>query len=156
MAPQCSGYRYCTTWINKAWVELRFCAGSKPARVVSEFRDGEVLCQYKAVKELDQWYRLKIRLNAFHRSTTTQKQFIIINHQNSLQFWLVLNRSKKIALIFRSVTFVDSLISLTFSFDSPWEKLWFFDVFKWFKRTVGNYLYVFIMLYTRLAWIYTQ
>ena len=44
--------------------ELRFCAGSDPARDVSEIRDGE---------DLWQWFRLEIRLNAFRRSTIPQK-----------------------------------------------------------------------------------
>ena len=44
--------------------ELRFCAGSKPARDVSEIRGGEYLWQ---------WFRLEIRLNAFCRSTIPQK-----------------------------------------------------------------------------------
>ena len=48
---------------------LRFCAGSNPARGVSEIRDGE---------DLWQWSQLEIRLNAFHRLTIPQKQFIII------------------------------------------------------------------------------
>ena len=41
---------------------------NKPARGVSEIRDGG---------DLWQWSRLKIRLNAFRRSTIPQKQFII-------------------------------------------------------------------------------
>ena len=49
--------------------ELRFCAGSNPARGVSEIRNGE---------DLWQWSRLEIRLNAFPRSTIPQKQFISI------------------------------------------------------------------------------
>ena len=49
--------------------ELRFCAGSNPARGVSEIRDDE---------DLWQWSRLEIRLNAFSWSTIPQKQFIII------------------------------------------------------------------------------
>ena len=49
--------------------ELRFYAGSNPACGVSEIRDGE---------DLWQWSRLEIRLNAFHRSTILQKQFMII------------------------------------------------------------------------------
>ena len=49
--------------------ELRFCAGSNPARGVSEIRDG---------KDLWQWSRLEIRLNTILRSTIPQKQFIII------------------------------------------------------------------------------
>ena len=49
--------------------ELSFCAGSNPARGVSEIRDGE---------DRWQWSRLEIRLNAFRWSTIPQKQFIII------------------------------------------------------------------------------
>ena len=49
--------------------ELRFCAGSDPAHVLSEIRDGE---------DLWQWSRLEIGLNAFRRSTIPQEQFIII------------------------------------------------------------------------------
>ena len=49
--------------------ELRFCAGSNPARAVLEICDGE---------DLWQWSRLETRLNAFRQSTIPQKQFIII------------------------------------------------------------------------------
>ena len=49
--------------------ELRFCAGSNPARGVSEIR---------ANVDLWQWSRVEIRLNAFRLSTILQKQFIII------------------------------------------------------------------------------
>ena len=52
--------------------ELRFCADSNPARGVSEICNGE---------DLWQWSGLKIRLNAFRRSTIPflipQKQFIM-------------------------------------------------------------------------------
>ena len=50
-------------------LELRFCAGSNPARGVSGIHDG---------KNLWQWSWVKIRLNAFCRSTIQRKQFIII------------------------------------------------------------------------------
>ena len=66
MVPWCSHYHHCTSSFNP---ELRFCAGSNPARGVSEIRDGE---------DLWQWSRLEIRLNVFRRSTIPQKQFIII------------------------------------------------------------------------------
>ena len=49
--------------------QLRFCAGSNPARDVSEVSDGEDLCR---------WFRLEIRLNTFRWSTIPQKQFINI------------------------------------------------------------------------------
>ena len=58
-----------TAQLHSTKPELRFCAGSNPARGVSEIRDGE---------DLWQWSRLEIRLNAFRRSTMPQKQFIII------------------------------------------------------------------------------
>ena len=50
--------------------EFRFCAGSNPARGVSKIRNRE---------DLWQWFRLEIRLKAFHWSTISQKQFIIIH-----------------------------------------------------------------------------
>ena len=58
-----------TAQLHSTKPELRFCAGSNPARSVSEIRDGE---------DLWQWSWLEIRLNAFHLSTIPQKQFIII------------------------------------------------------------------------------
>ena len=58
-----------TAQLHSTKTELRFCAGSNPARSVSEIRNGE---------DLGQWSRQKIRLNAFRRSTIPQKQFIII------------------------------------------------------------------------------
>ena len=58
-----------TAQLHSTKPELRFCAGSNPARGVSEIRDGE---------DLWQWSQLEIRLNAFRQSTIPQKQFIII------------------------------------------------------------------------------
>ena len=58
-----------TAQLHSTNTELRFCAGSNPARGMSEIRDGE---------DLWQWPRLEIVLNAFRRSTIPQKQFIII------------------------------------------------------------------------------
>ena len=49
-----------TAQLHSKKPELRFCAGSNPARGVSEIRDGE---------DLWQWSPLEIRLNAFRRST---------------------------------------------------------------------------------------
>ena len=57
-----------TAQLHSTNTELRFCAGSNPARGMSEIRDGE---------DLWQWPRLEIVLNAFRRSTIPQKQFII-------------------------------------------------------------------------------
>ena len=57
-----------TAQLHSTKPELRFCAGSNPARGVSEIRDGE---------DLWQWSRLEIRLNAFRRSAIPQKQCII-------------------------------------------------------------------------------
>ena len=58
-----------TAQLHSTEPELKFCAGSNPARGVSEIRDGE---------DLWQWSRLGIRLNAFRRSTIPQKQFTIV------------------------------------------------------------------------------
>ena len=54
--------------LHSTKAELRFCAGSNPARGVSQIRDGEDLCQYS---------RLEIKLHTFRRSTILQKQFAI-------------------------------------------------------------------------------
>ena len=62
-----------TAQLHSIKPELRLYAGSNPARSVSEIRDGE---------DLLQWSCLEIRLNAFHRSTIPQKQFIIIKKLN--------------------------------------------------------------------------
>ena len=59
-----------TAQLHSTTPELRFCAGSNPARSVSEIRDGEDLWQFSL---------LEIRLITFRRSTIPQKQLIIIN-----------------------------------------------------------------------------
>ena len=59
-----------TAQLHSTKPDLTFCAGSNPARGVSEIRDGEDLWQSP---------RLEIRLNAFRWSTISQKQFIIIH-----------------------------------------------------------------------------
>ena len=67
-----------TAQLHSTNPKLRFCAGSDPAQDVSKVRNGD----------LWQWSRLEIRLNAFRRSTASQKQFfiiiiiIIINHSS--------------------------------------------------------------------------
>ena len=75
--------------------ELRFCAGSNPARGVSEIRDGE---------DLWQWSRLKIRLKAFRRSTIPQKPFIIIIkvQRYAITWFLIFNGGQltKVLLLF--------------------------------------------------------
>ena len=68
VAPWCSGYHYCTTsFFHSTKPELWFCTSSY--RGVSEIRN---------CKDLWQWSWLEIKLNAFHRLTILQKQFIII------------------------------------------------------------------------------
>ena len=70
MVPWCRGVVIITTaQLHSTKPELRFCAGSSPARGMSEIRNGD---------DLWQWFRLEIRLNAFCQSTIPQKQFIII------------------------------------------------------------------------------
>ena len=58
-----------TAQLHSTKSEVRFCAGSNPARGVLEIRVSE---------DIWQWSRLEIKLNAFHRSTIPQKQFISI------------------------------------------------------------------------------
>ena len=59
-----------TTQFHSTESQLRFCAGSNPARGVSEIGNSEGPWQ---------WYQLEIRLNVLHQSTIPQKQFIIIS-----------------------------------------------------------------------------
>ena len=75
-----------TTQLHSTKPELGFCAGSNPARGVSEIHDGE---------DLWQWSRLEIRLNAFRRSTIPQKQFIIIIENEN-----IISSNKKVAETF--------------------------------------------------------
>ena len=61
VAPWCSGYRYSITSFNKA-----------SAQVLHSFKSClrmSVICD---IENLWQWFRLEIRLNAFHRSTIPQ------------------------------------------------------------------------------------
>ena len=68
--PWCRGVAARTTAeFHSTKSELNSCAGTNPARGVSEIRDGE---------DLWQWSRLEIKLNAFRRSTIPQKQFITL------------------------------------------------------------------------------
>ena len=55
-----------TAQLHSTKPEVRFCAGSNPARGMSEIHDGE---------DLLQWSRLEIRLNAFRRSTYVGQTF---------------------------------------------------------------------------------
>ena len=79
--------------------ELRFCAGSNPAHVVSEIRDGD---------DLWQWSWLEIRLNVFHWSTIPQKFIIIIIIIIITVFWQ--------KLFFFSIFLVYCSFNLTFLF----------------------------------------
>ena len=63
-----------TTQLHSTKPELSFCAGSNPARSVSEILDGE---------DLWQWSQLEIGLNAFYWSTILQKQFHHLHHFHS-------------------------------------------------------------------------
>ena len=67
----CSVVVITTAQLNSTKPELRSCTGSKPARSVSEIRDGE---------DLWQWSQLDIRLNTFHQSTIPQKQSIALSY----------------------------------------------------------------------------
>ena len=63
-----------TAKLHSSKPELRFCAGSNPARGVSEIRDGE---------DLWQWSRLEIRLRLLSVNHTTKKLIIIHHHHSS-------------------------------------------------------------------------
>ena len=84
-----------TAQLHSTKPELRFCAGSNPARVVSEFPDGE---------DLWHWSRLEIRLNAFRLSIIPQKQFIIITKTIVLYLWskLLKNTSEQFLVLVKT------------------------------------------------------
>ena len=72
--------------------ELRFWAGSNPARSMSDIWDGVNLWQ---------WSQLEIRLNAFRRTIIPQKQFIIIIIIECTEistYWRSLSRTNKTIL----------------------------------------------------------
>ena len=70
-----------TAQLHSTKPELRFCAGSNPARAGLEIRDGE---------DLWKWSRLEKRLNTFRRSTIPQKNNSI---QHSDDKYLIYNCS---------------------------------------------------------------
>ena len=89
LGPRCSGYHLSRRRGVVAFTTAQI--HSNLARGVSEIRED---------KDLWQWSRMKIRLNAFRRSTIPQNQFIIINdhhhhhhhHQRRVQKWITLLR----------------------------------------------------------------
>ena len=92
-------WRTTTAQLHSTKPELRFCAGSNPARGVSEIRDGE---------DLWQWSRLEIRLNTFRRSTIPQ------NNSSSLS---------SSSLLWKYITFRRARIFLTFKHCSLFKEL---------------------------------
>ena len=79
-----------TAQLHSTQPELKFCAGSNPARGVSEIHDGE---------DLWRWSRLEIRLNAFGRSTTPQNNFIIITASYSETLRATMAHSRPLSII---------------------------------------------------------
>ena len=98
-----------TAQLHSTKPELRFCAGSNPARGVLEIRDGE---------DLWQWPQLEIRLNAFCQSTIPQKNSSI---QFNSWFGIRIFWDEKLCM----ETWYDSKIIMNF--------YWFFwcDFFGW-------------------------
>ena len=68
-----------TAQLHSTKPELRFSAGSNPARGVSEIRYGE---------DLWQWPRLEISLNAFRRSTIPQKTIHHHHHHHLMKAFI--------------------------------------------------------------------
>ena len=76
-----------TAQLHSTKPELRFCAGSSPARGVSEIRDGE---------DLWQWSRLEIRLRLSSVNHTTKTIHHHHHHRFMHGFW----KKKKCILYF--------------------------------------------------------
>ena len=80
-----------TAQLHSTWPKLRFCAGSNPARSVSEIRNGEDLWQSS---------RLEIRLNTFRRSIIPQKQFIIVIIIKQMNFAGIFIKSHRVEVTY--------------------------------------------------------
>ena len=65
-----------TAQLHSSKSELRFCAGSNPARVVSEIRDGEDLWQWS-------WLEIRLRLSSVNHTTKT-----IYHHHHPYHRWM--------------------------------------------------------------------
>ena len=67
---------FATAQLHSSKSELRFCAGSNPARVVSEIRDGEDLWQWS-------WLEIRLRLSSVNHTTKT-----IYHHHHPHHRWM--------------------------------------------------------------------
>ena len=100
-------------WTNP---ERRFCGSSNSASGVSEIHDGE---------DLWQWSLLEIRLNAFRRSTITQKQFII-NSSPSPSVVSKTNNSPRVSLYYW-LSFLYHHYYIKYKFESFMTPFWVND-----------------------------
>ena len=126
-----------TVRLHSTKPELRFCAGSKPARGLSEICDGE---------DLWRWSRLEIRLNAFRRSTIPQKQFfiiIIISSSSSSSLcnpgiFIIQGIFKRLSNIYHGIFYLKFCVTLKSKhIQNPVEYLTW-DIL----RTLPNYVYI--------------
>ena len=67
---------FATAQLHSSKPELRFCAGSNPARVVSDIRDGEDLWQWS-------WLEIRLRLSSVNHTTKT-----IYHHHHPHHRWM--------------------------------------------------------------------
>ena len=115
-----------TTQLSSPKFELRFCAGSHPARVVSEIRKGE---------DLWQWSQLEIRLDAFRRLPVN----IHLNEDVLKTSWRRFTSSSSEGVFKTSSRRLDQNKYIHFSNTSSE------DVFKtsWSRRIYSSWWYVF-------------
>ena len=121
VAPWCSGYHYCTTsFFHSTKPELWFCTSSY--RGVSEIRN---------CKDLWQWSWLEIKLNAFHRLTILQKQFIIISSNKIL----LENLFRNILIVCLRWNLASALIRLC------WIRWWCSLFMYWIENTLFGHIW---------------
>ena len=86
MSGNCGVVVIITTQLHSTKPDLRFCAGSNPARSVSEIRDGE---------DLWQWSRLEIRLrlSSVNHTTKTIHHHHHHHHHHQLQYTMFITNN---------------------------------------------------------------
>ena len=91
--------------------EFRYCVGSNPVCGVLEIREG---------KDLQQWSRIKIKMNAVHRSAIPHKQLIIITHKSIYFVYVIFNNLKNYMWHWSLISLLDKLTILFIAICTEW------------------------------------
>ena len=98
--------------------EFRYCVGSNPVCGVLEIREG---------KDLQQWSRIKIKMNAVHRSAIPHKQLIIITLKSIYFVYVIFNNLKNYMWHWSLISLLDKLtilfIAICIEWFQPFQKV---------------------------------